>query len=131
MAGRAGKLLKSSRKIGNIIGLDPTSIGFDLLKRENRLARTDADYVQVIHTDGSRFGIAYPIGHCKFLHFTIETLFSKKSKIRLKKIFTKLSLADFYPNGGKNQPGCSVGDKIVNKLFRLIGKYHIKVVTFF
>lgn len=46
-----------------------------------RLSETDADYVDVIHTDAGVFGIPDPIGH-----------------------------ADFYPNGGRAlQPGCQPG----------------------
>lgn len=63
MAGLAAKLIKSANKVGTIIGLDPTSVGFNLPKSEKRLDHTDAMYVQVIHTDISRFGIANPIGH--------------------------------------------------------------------
>lgn len=63
MAGLSAKFLKSANKIGTIIGLDPTSVGFSSLKPEKRLDRSDAMYVQVIHTDINRFGIANPIGH--------------------------------------------------------------------
>lgn len=46
-----------------------------------RLSETDADYVDVIHTDAGVFGIPDPIGH-----------------------------ADFYPNEGRAlQPGCQPG----------------------
>lgn len=63
IAGQAAKLLKSDDKIGCIIGLDPAGIGFDFFKPEHRLARSDAEYVQVIHTDGNKFGMIDPIGH--------------------------------------------------------------------
>lgn len=71
IAGHAGKLVQTMEpyigRIGCIIGLDPASFGFSETKREKRLSYTDADYVQVIHTDGSKFGIAYPIGDGKFI----------------------------------------------------------------
>lgn len=53
-------------EIMNIAG-----IGFDSLKPENRLASSDAEYVQIIHTDGNKFGMIQPIGHgnLKWLEF--------------------------------------------------------------
>lgn len=63
IAGRAAKLFQSIGKVACIIGLDPASIGFDALAPVNRLDKTDADYVQIIHTDSNKFGLAHPIGH--------------------------------------------------------------------
>lgn len=63
IAGRAAKRLKSDGKIGVIIGLDPASVGFDFFETEKRLADFDAEYVQVIHTDGDKFGFSIPMGH--------------------------------------------------------------------
>ncbi|XP_018332492.1 hepatic triacylglycerol lipase [Agrilus planipennis] len=77
IAGCAAKRLKKGLRISRITGLDPA---FPLYssKSTNRLKRTDADYVDVIHTDAGILGFPYPIGH-----------------------------ADFYPNGGTAlQPGC-------------------------
>lgn len=65
IAGRACKQLRSPGKIAVIIGLDPASVGFDFFDREKRLADTDAEYVQVIHTDGDKFGFSNPLGHGK------------------------------------------------------------------
>lgn len=84
-AGRAGKQLKSPGKIACIIGLDPASVGFNFSHIPKRLAKTDAEYVQVIHTDGNRLKFDEPMGHC-----------------------------DMYPNRGKNQPGCPTFDKMKN-----------------
>ncbi|XP_055295778.1 lipase member H-A-like [Sitodiplosis mosellana] len=89
IAGRAAKQLKSQGKIANIIGLDPASVGFDFFNKDKRLTDSDADYVQIIHTDGDKFGFSIPLGH-----------------------------ADFYPNGGSDQPGCPLR----NKLTQLIEK---------
>lgn len=50
------------------------------MSHTKRLARTDAKYVEVIHTGARRFLGSYkPLGH-----------------------------ADFYPNGGRIQPGCGL-----------------------
>ncbi|KAG4072741.1 hypothetical protein HA402_001853 [Bradysia odoriphaga] len=77
IVGIAAKRIQSGR-IPIIVGLDPAYPLFSKSKHEERLARTDADYVQVIHTSIGQLSIPYPIGH-----------------------------ADFYPNYGSNQSGCS------------------------
>lgn len=76
IAGRAAKQMKSPGKIGVIIGLDPASVGFNFFERDLRLTETDADYVQVIHTDGDKFGFSNPIGHglLSFIHSIIVTI---------------------------------------------------------
>lgn len=76
IAGIAGHKLNSGR-LPIIIGLDPA---YPLFKKDNtdaRLSVMDADYVQVIHTNGNNLGMRYPVGD-----------------------------ADFYPNWGVKQPGC-------------------------
>lgn len=88
ISGRAAKQLKSEGKIAVIIALDPASVLFDYFETEKRLCDTDAEYVQVIHTDSGHYSFEYPMGH-----------------------------ADFYPNGGNNQPGC----KRKNALASLVG----------
>ncbi|KAG9436247.1 lipase member H-A [Apis mellifera carnica] len=63
-------------KIGRITGLDPAGPLYYLLN--NHLSISDADFVDVIHTDMGIFGIALKIGH-----------------------------VDFFPNyGSRPQPGC-------------------------
>lgn len=64
-------------KLPKIIALDPAGVLFVLRPEAKRLNPTDAKVVQVVHTDGGKIGITQPCG-------TI----------------------DFYPNGGKDQPGC-------------------------
>ncbi|XP_023947933.1 pancreatic triacylglycerol lipase [Bicyclus anynana] len=69
-------------KVARITGLDPAQPCFQTSNRVERLDDTDADFVDVIHTNGRLlhrigFGLPDPIGH-----------------------------ADFYPNGGMQQPGC-------------------------
>lgn len=61
----AAKKIKTVDKIGTIMALDPISI--DSLDEKNRLTRSDAYYVEVIHTDGTKFGISETIGHGWFI----------------------------------------------------------------
>ncbi|XP_053680254.1 phospholipase A1-like [Anopheles nili] len=76
LAGLTGKRVTTGR-IGAILGLDPAGPLFSSANPGTRLASTDAEYVEVIHTNGGTLGMYDPIG-----------------------------TADFYPNGGKHQPGC-------------------------
>lgn len=89
-AGFAGKLI-SSGKVGRITGLDPARLGFQLYLDPNgkrRLNKSDADFVDVIHTDIGLVGYVAPIGH-----------------------------ADFYPNrGSPPQPGCEDLSKMMGIL---------------
>lgn len=87
ISGIAGKQLQSPGKIGVIIGLDPAGPLFPFNNIHKRLADTDADYVQVIHTDAGYLGIKNPIGH-----------------------------GDFYPNGGRRHPGCEPGNALTGYL---------------
>ncbi|XP_055629276.1 lipase member H-A-like [Toxorhynchites rutilus septentrionalis] len=77
IAGLTGK--RTAQKIGFIIGLDPASPLFRMSKPLDRLAADDAEYVEVIHTNGKALGF-----------------------------FRSIGKADFYPNGGVKQPGCGV-----------------------
>ncbi len=63
-------------------GLDPAAPGFSVNDTETRLDPTDGDFVDIIHTHSGSLlqgadSMIEPIGH-----------------------------ADFYPNGGQQQPGC-------------------------
>lgn len=66
----------------SVLGLDPAGPLFELLEERDEslsLDKTDASFVDVIHTDADEFGITKPIGD-----------------------------ADFYPNEGTSpQPGCT------------------------
>lgn len=75
ICGSVGSHLNS--EINQIIGLDPAVPLYSMSNTEKRLDRSDAKFVQVIHTSGGKVGFISPIGH-----------------------------ADFYPNGGLVQPGC-------------------------
>ncbi|XP_053524502.1 pancreatic lipase-related protein 2-like [Artibeus jamaicensis] len=69
--------------VGRITGLDPAEPCFQGTPEEVRLDASDAMFVDVIHTDSSPFvpflglGMSQKVGHL-----------------------------DFYPNGGKQMPGC-------------------------
>lgn len=97
IAGRAAKQLKSGGKIATIIGLDPALYGFDLKRKDKRLADSDAEYVQVIHTDANNLGFVEPIGHGNNTFLTEKTF-----EIIKNQHFS----ADMYPNKGREQPGC-------------------------
>uniref|UniRef100_A0A4W3HEL5 Lipase domain-containing protein n=2 Tax=Callorhinchus milii TaxID=7868 RepID=A0A4W3HEL5_CALMI len=64
-------------KIGQITGLDPAGPQFTNTPPEERLDPTDAKFVAVLHTDMDALGFREVLGHI-----------------------------DYYPNGGKDQPGC-------------------------
>ncbi|CAG2243585.1 Pancreatic lipase-related protein 2,Inactive pancreatic lipase-related protein 1 [Mytilus edulis] len=82
VAGYAGERLTHLPRISGLDPADPYFQGTDI---KVRLDPTDADFVDVIHTDGSSIlslgmGAAQQMGH-----------------------------VDFYPNGGSEQPGCPAG----------------------
>uniref|UniRef100_T1GPT2 Lipase domain-containing protein n=1 Tax=Megaselia scalaris TaxID=36166 RepID=T1GPT2_MEGSC len=76
VAGFTGKQVTKGR-IKTIVGLDPAMPFFRTKNPQNRLADTDAEYVETIQTNGRELGFYHPIGQ-----------------------------ASFYPNGGLRQPGC-------------------------
>ncbi|KAJ8916045.1 hypothetical protein NQ315_010913 [Exocentrus adspersus] len=77
VAGNAGAALDG--KLSLIIGLDPALPLFAGSDLKHRLDPTDAQFVQVIHTNGGLKGFLSPVGH-----------------------------SDYYPNGGSRQPGCGL-----------------------
>ncbi|XP_034230218.1 pancreatic triacylglycerol lipase-like [Thrips palmi] len=82
-AGYAGQRIAG---LGRITGLDPAEPYFQGMPTSVRLDTSDARFVDVIHTDGTSifllgYGMSQPCGH-----------------------------VDFYPNNGKEQPGCSGTD---------------------
>lgn len=70
---------KTNRNVPKMTALDPALPLFKFDQVEERLAKTDADYVEVIVTCGGLLGFYRPIGR-----------------------------ATFYPNGGRKQSGCGV-----------------------
>jgi len=80
IAGFVGKT--ATVRLHTIIGLDPAGPLFSSRNPLTRIDRTDAEYVEIMHTNGPTLliagaGIGSPIGD-----------------------------ADFWPNGGSSQPGC-------------------------
>lgn len=76
-----------NKTIGRITGLDPAGPLFEwpyVDPIEEKLDAGDAEFVDVIHTNADEMGISDPSGH-----------------------------VDYYPNGGKRQPGC--GSSKLNK----------------
>ncbi|XP_026315448.1 pancreatic triacylglycerol lipase-like [Hyposmocoma kahamanoa] len=72
LAGLVGRA--STYTIARITGLNPDRA---LQGNANALRRTDANYVEIIHTETTEFGMANAVGD-----------------------------VDFYPHGGNDQPGC-------------------------
>ena len=57
VAGFAGKKVQEGGKkkiVGRITGLDPANLGFDYDSAKVRLDKTDADFVDIIHTDDTQ-----------------------------------------------------------------------------
>lgn len=80
IAGWAGKYFWQFKKLrlGRVTGLDPAGPCFSYAYSDQRLDKTDASYVDVIHSNRLVQGVVEPLGH-----------------------------ADFYLNGGgPTQPGC-------------------------
>lgn len=67
-----------------ITGMDPAGPFFYNVTADHRLDPTDAEFVQVIHTDA-----------CSILTICLG-------------VVEEAGHVDFYPNGGKHQPACSV-----------------------
>ncbi|CAG7823018.1 unnamed protein product, partial [Allacma fusca] len=110
----------SHEKLARISGLDPAQPYFQNYPPDARLDREDAELVDVIHTDAkpllhggsiTGLGTIEPSGH-----------------------------VDFYPNNGKDQPGCKDGvyqsilqedGSLISGLKRFIGCDHIRAYEYF
>ncbi|XP_049778976.1 phospholipase A1-like [Schistocerca cancellata] len=84
VVGVIGGSLSQQNKVALITGLDPAGPGYDdneNPENEKMLDQEDAEFVQVIHTNAGVLGYKYTLGD-----------------------------ADFFPNGGSEQPGCDTDD---------------------
>lgn len=79
MAALVGQYLEGDGEIAACICLDPAGPLFSESDANDRASPGDCKYVEVIHTNGGLLGFLNPIGD-----------------------------SDFYPNGGKSQPGCGI-----------------------
>ncbi|XP_076160509.1 pancreatic lipase-related protein 2 [Ptiloglossa arizonensis] len=107
---------KYQHHLGRITGLDPAEPHFSNTSTMVRLDPTDATFVTAIHTDCNPFisgglGITQPVAHI-----------------------------DFYPNGGRNQPGCNEGvlnsitlerGSFFHGIKRFLGCNHIRSYEYF
>ncbi|KZC07876.1 Pancreatic lipase-related protein 2 [Dufourea novaeangliae] len=116
--GYIGYFMKHTYEVnlGRITGLDPAEPHFSNTSTMVRLDPTDATFVTAVHTDCNPFisgglGITQPVSHI-----------------------------DFYPNGGRNQPGCNEG--VLNSITlesgsffrgikRFLGCNHIRSYEYF
>nr|XP_022902538.1 phospholipase A1-like [Onthophagus taurus] len=65
--------------VKSIVGLDPAGPLYTVSKIDDRIDPSDGEFVHVIHTNSGWLGFSSSLGH-----------------------------ADYYPNGGKTQPGCGL-----------------------
>ncbi|XP_068230441.1 pancreatic triacylglycerol lipase-like isoform X2 [Palaemon carinicauda] len=73
--------------LGRITGLDPAAPNFHDAPEEEKLDKSDAAFVEVIHTNAG-----------SLLHFCVG-------------LADRIGHVDYYPNGGEHQPGCTVGGR--------------------
>lgn len=79
----AGFVGENIKGIGRISGLDPAGPRFEDKEPSRRLDPSDALFVDAIHTDSGGIGMVEATAH-----------------------------QDFYPNGGREQPGCTASNTI-------------------
>lgn len=96
IAGLAGQNVfqHCGEKVSRITALDPAGILFAESTPDNeKLSPDDANYVEGLHTNVDTYGYGPPCGH-----------------------------VDYYPNGGKIQPGCNITDKMCShsRAYKLI-----------
>ncbi|XP_035213036.1 inactive pancreatic lipase-related protein 1-like isoform X2 [Stegodyphus dumicola] len=86
VAGHVGERVKGLQRI---TGLDPATYLFSNISPRGKLDRSDAVFVDVIHTDAGGIGMVETVGH-----------------------------VDFYPNGGEVQPQCTASNSLKTLLER-------------
>ncbi|XP_003741661.1 pancreatic triacylglycerol lipase [Galendromus occidentalis] len=88
IVGYAGKWLNGT--LGRITSLDPAEPLFEFCPPPARLSRTDAQFVEVVHTDSTSFVPRFGLG-----------------------MDLAVGDVDFYPNGGQRMPGCDVKGRFI------------------
>ncbi|GBP24142.1 Lipase member H-A [Eumeta japonica] len=56
----------SGTKVSRLTGLDPAGPCFRNMGPEDRLDKSDADFVESVHTNIDGYGMAYPMGHVSY-----------------------------------------------------------------
>ncbi|XP_060820070.1 pancreatic lipase-related protein 2-like [Bombus pascuorum] len=79
IAGLSAREVGKSSRVAEVIALDPANVMFQLKKPGERLDKSDAENVQIIHTCAGQFGYYLSVG-----------------------------TSDFYANDGRHQPGCGI-----------------------
>uniref|UniRef100_A0A1B0FEN7 Lipase domain-containing protein n=1 Tax=Glossina morsitans morsitans TaxID=37546 RepID=A0A1B0FEN7_GLOMM len=116
LAGYAGYHLQKDfgLKVGRITGLDPAAPLFAETHGVVRLDRSDAHFVDIIHTDGNLLG---GLG-----------------------LYQRLGHVDFYPNGGMDNPGCdgrlqeymrNSENTIIENMQKFVGCNHVRSYQYF
>lgn len=75
MAGFCGKTFQelTGKTLGHITGLDPAGPCFFQEKTDLKLKESDADFVDIIHTDAGVLGLEDPIGKTSpMLHYILS-----------------------------------------------------------
>ncbi|XP_043591015.1 pancreatic triacylglycerol lipase-like [Bombus pyrosoma] len=79
IAGLSAREVGKSSRVAEVIALDPANVMFQHKKPGERVDKSDAENVQIIHTCSGQFGYYLSVG-----------------------------TSDFYANDGRHQPGCGI-----------------------
>lgn len=108
----AGYVGERIQNLGRISGLDPAGPYFENTAAEVRLDSTDADFVDVIHTNAMQLSFGVIL---KEIGFGIQG---------------RSGHVDYYPNGGRTQPGCvATNQQIWDSLSTLLQSWDFDDVT--
>ncbi|CAH1407496.1 unnamed protein product [Nezara viridula] len=100
------KNISEISKINRLTALDPAQPGFEGTPSKVRLASTDAEEVDVIHTDAKPFLPFFGFG-----------------------MLSPVGTVDFYMNGGSSQPGClQIAKPNITGIADLV-KYPVEVIA--
>ena len=95
-------------KVPRLTGLDPAYPCYELLGPEGRVDKTDAELVQILHTNSGwlwegclSFKVMRSLDHCKLALNACNCIYLLVQE--------PLGHVDFYPAGGSHQPGCTEG----------------------